>query len=248
LSVILFHCGPPSPNGHFPGSTGSPPASARDEQESVSCLVVSPAQRAVGMAVAAGFRLLLPISAGLARRTRRQLCCTKTRCPRVGSASLLVAPSTTRTPRPLPHLPVPLPLPGTEDFWLALAACYLPELVRPLLEDGLRQIVRARACWGQTGTLWPDERPNEPPEWRRFGIYGEQLAPKPWLEMQRLLVKEVKRMVHTLEASDLSRQERSWRLLLHGARLGQLYADLARRSDARAASEALRQALAALLA
>ncbi len=142
----------------------------------------------------------------------------------------------------------PVPLPGTEDFWLALAACYLPESVRPLLEDGLRQSVRARACWGQTGTPWPDERPNEPPEWRRFGIYGEQLVPKPWLEMQRLLIKELKRTVHTLEASGLSRLERSWRLLLHGARLGQLYADLARRSDARAALEALRQTLAALLA
>src|SRR5579883_3585942 len=111
----------------------------------------------------------------------------------------------------------PVPLPGTEDFWLALAACYLPESVRPLLEDGLRQSVRARACWGQTGTPWPDERPNEPPEWRRFGIYGEQLVPKPWLEMQRLLIKELKRTVHRSEehTSELqSRENLVCRLLL----------------------------------
>jgi hypothetical protein len=139
-------------------------------------------------------------------------------------------------------------VPGTPAFWLALAACYLPESVRSLLEDGLRQTLRTRASWGQTGKRWPDERPSEPPEWRRFGIYGEQLVPKPWLDIQRLLIKELKWTVHTLEAPGLSRQERSWRLLLHGARLGQLYTDLARRSDARAALEALRQALAVLLA
>lgn len=163
---------------------------------------------------------------------------------RRSASSAPVHPSTAPATPP----PRPAPQPGTEAFWLALTSCYLLESARSLLESGLRQALRTRAYWGQTGARWPDERPNEPPEWRRFGIYGEQLVPKPWLEMQRLLVKELKRTVHTLEASGLSRQERSWRLLLHGARLGQLYADLARRSDARAASEALRQALAALLA
>ncbi len=142
----------------------------------------------------------------------------------------------------------PAPVPGTEDFWLAVAASRLPESAQPVLEEGLWLAVRYRAYWSLTGKAWPDERPDEQPEWRRFGLYGEQLVPRTTQDIQGLLGKELKRAAHTLEDWRLSRSERQRRMLMHGARLEQLYRDLARRFGARVPLEELRQALDALLA
>lgn len=142
----------------------------------------------------------------------------------------------------------PCLLPGTEDFWLALTSCHLPESVWSLLEEGLRLAARTRAYRGQTGKLWPDERPGEVIEWRRFGVHGEELVPRATSDVAGGISTELKRTVHTLEAPGLSRQERQRRLVLHGARLGQMYDELARRAGPRAPLDEIRRALAALLA
>jgi hypothetical protein len=81
----------------------------------------------------------------------------------------------------------------------------------------------------------------------RFGRVGELLRPQPAAEDRRLLREEVKEMLRTLEA-DLSRPARNWRLAMHCARVGQLYAELERRRRELAPLEELHQALAALRA
>ncbi|GEM_PF-1443441 len=147
--------------------------------------------------------------------------------------------------------PRPAPIPGSQDYWLALAACRLPPAIGREVEDGLRLAVRYRAYWSLTGKAWPDESPIElpgdAPERQRFGTHGEQLVPQPTPVLAKLLVAELKQAVHTLEAFWLSRTERQWCMLMHGARLGQLYDELALCERQRAPIQTVRQALEALL-
>ena len=138
-------------------------------------------------------------------------------------------------------------MPGSAAYWLAMTSFLLPESARSTLEDGLRLAVRTRAYWGQTGLLWPDENPNDVPEFVRFGVHAEQLVPQISARLRQLVIRELKRTVHTLEAPDLSRTERGRRLGMHSARLEQLYREQARRGWQRAPLKELRQALAALL-
>jgi hypothetical protein len=119
------------------------------------------------------------------------------------------------------------------------------------VEDGLRLAVRYRAYWSLTGKAWPDESPIElpgdAPERQRFGTHGEQLVLQPTHALPRLMVAELKQAVHTLEAPMLARTERQRRMLMHGARLGQVYDEMARRERRQAPIQTVRQALEALL-
>lgn len=135
--------------------------------------------------------------------------------------------------------------PAGEDWRLALLGAHLPEAAQLDLMDGLRGILRARRRWPQARRLASFQTPEERVERARFGRCGEQLRSQPSGEVQRLLCEETKEMVRTLEA-DLSRTMRNWRLAMHCARIGQLYAELARQERRLSPLEKLHRALAAL--
>jgi hypothetical protein len=134
--------------------------------------------------------------------------------------------------------------PSSQEWRLVLLAAHLPEAAQIELIDGLRRALSYRQHVPGAREAWAFQTPEAQVERSRFGRLGEQLCPQPSPEVRRLLRAEVKEMVRTLEA-DLSRPARNWRLAMHCARVGQLYAELARRREL-APLEELHQALAAL--
>ncbi len=137
--------------------------------------------------------------------------------------------------------------PSSQEWRLVLLAAHLPEAAQIELIDGLRRALRVRQLDPQARQEWSFQTPEAQVERARFGRAGEHLRPLPSSELRRLLRDEVKEMVRTLEA-DLSRTMRNWRLAMHCARVGQLYAELARRRRELAPLEELHQALGALRA
>ncbi|HEY7356980.1 MAG TPA: hypothetical protein VH590_10960 [Ktedonobacterales bacterium] len=135
--------------------------------------------------------------------------------------------------------------PASEEWRLVVLAAHLPEAARLELIDGLRAALRLRRHVPEARQRVSFQMSAAETERTRFGCCGEQLCPQPSPAVRRLLREEVQAMLRTLEA-DLSRPVRNWRLAMHCARLGQLYAELARRRRELVPLEELHQALSAL--
>ena len=135
--------------------------------------------------------------------------------------------------------------PSSEEWRLVLLAAHLPEAAQIELIEGLSGVLRARRVVPQSRQFWSFQTPEELVARTRFSRAGEQLRSQSSPDIRGLLREEVKEMVRTLEA-DLSRTARNWRLAMHCARIGQLYAELARTERKLVPLEEVHQALRAL--
>jgi hypothetical protein len=136
--------------------------------------------------------------------------------------------------------------PASEAWRLVVLAAHLPQAAQIELIDGLARALRARRLVPEARPAWSFQ-PEALVQRARFGLVGEALRPQPSQAIRGLLREETREMLRTLEA-DLSRPERNWRLAMHCARVGQLYAELARKQRRLVPLEELHQALEALRA
>jgi len=131
------------------------------------------------------------------------------------------------------------PTPSHPWAWRVLFS-RLPEDQHDRLAADLERVLRQRQ-------EQPPAEPAEAVSRERFGLCGEELTRLSTPELRRQLRREWRATLHTLEepAGQLSRTTRNWWLVMHCARLGQLYRELAQPWRGLWPGEEMRHALAA---
>ncbi len=123
---------------------------------------------------------------------------------------------------PVDHRPPP-PEPPRRPLEYAWLTWQMPAHLRAAVIFNLRQTFEWRAQYCK-----PLDAPKTAPEYKRFGLLGEQLVPKGGVTVRQALRAELRESVRLLEGEQ-PRLERNWRLAMHSVRLGQLCAELAQR-------------------
>jgi hypothetical protein len=138
-----------------------------------------------------------------------------------GAASSGAAPPAPPRP-PVDHRPMP-PEPPCRPLEFAWLTWQMPPGIQEQAKEALRLTLDWRAKYCK-----PLDAPEEPPDYTRFGLKGEQLVPKGGITMRKMTRAELRETIRTVEGSQ-SRTERNRLLAMHSIRLGQLCAELEQR-------------------